>query len=154
MQGHGRKGILDQIPGTGVCEDSLVPVGISLVKVSLAWVFDKHNLVTRLLSDKELMSTYDIELNTQKTLLDFWNKEGCSPSYAFVNQVPVKCLRQILASVEPILMPAHCENRDDVSTNSDATLVANNQRSTGVSPMDDFSLVGELSFESTEEIAA
>ena len=58
-------------------------------------VFSRGEEVDRLMSIEELMDTYDLELNVQSQLKSFWKSESTSPTLGFVDQIPVKVLRDL-----------------------------------------------------------
>ena len=70
----------------------LIPFGEAKVKVQVPSVFSHGELIERSLTIKELMEAYDMELSLQSQLIGLWEKEDCSPLFAFTRQVPLKCL--------------------------------------------------------------
>ena len=77
------------------------------------------------MSIAELMDAYDMELNVQSQLKEFWKRESAVPSLGFTEQIRTKVLRDFgsrimarLTSSEPV---AHQDNVD-----SDATLLHSN----------------------------
>ena len=56
-------------------------------------------MVERMLTDNEMMDAYDLDLETQWRMSSFWVEHDTSPSYSFVNAVPIKVLREIASQL-------------------------------------------------------
>lgn len=143
---------------------STVPWGITdTCSVRVPSVFQKGDLVTRCLTDKELMNIYDIELITQSELSNLFRLKNRLPSNSFIKQIPIKVLRAVRSAVLLEL----AVNDDDLSSidsgDSNITLQRNNESRSLVEPLlddqsydsiDDRSIAGEVEINSSEDIAA
>ena len=108
--------------------DERVRWGLKQPCVTTPSAFHKGNDVDRFMSIEELMDAYDLELNVQSQLKEFWKREAVSPSLGFTKQIPTKVLRdfglRIVGSLTAPMAVIHERNID-----SDATVChANDQR--------------------------
>lgn len=74
----------------------LIPVGWKQPTVKFPSVFNWNKDVLRLLSKDELMEAYDLELESQAALHNYWASTASTPTLAFTSQAPLKVLRCIL----------------------------------------------------------
>ena len=87
-----------QLKGFGdniLSEGDLLKFGEEASAVSTRSVFERGDLVTRLLSREELMDAYDLELTVQASLKSHCKVVGKSGSKSFVKAVPTKVLRLV-----------------------------------------------------------
>ena len=90
-------------------------------------VFQKGNLVTRRITEDELLDCYDIELSIQAELKHYWRRHKLHSTRSYVQQVPIKVLRALAFRIVVSLTTGLVDNEAcSVSVDSDCTLqVAN-----------------------------
>ena len=122
--------------------NELVPWKKTQVLVNAPSVYLKGDHVIRLLSDTELMTSYDIEFTIQSQLMEYWSDHKESPTFNFISQVPVKVLGILFLSVKYSLFKNTHETclTSSGSSSSLDTLITNNVESR---VEDDDSVVGE-----------
>ena len=102
--------------------DERVRWGLKQPCVTTPSVFNKGNKVDRFMSIEELMDAYDVELNVQSQLKEFWKREDTLPSRGFMEQIPSKVLRDLGSRiVESFAAPTVVINNSE--TDSDATVL-------------------------------
>ena len=87
------------------------PVGACKIRVHDPSVYTRNELVSRLLTDRELMDAYDMEVPDQKVLRAFTTSNGNTSSCAYVNEAPLKVL---LAATRGILVSESIMLQDEV----------------------------------------
>ena len=111
--------------------------GLKRPCVTTPSVFKKGNDVDRLMTLGELMDAYDLELNAQARLKQFWKREGTLPSFAFIEQIPAKVLRDLGSRVVASLVSVD-ETEDGSDVETDATIVhANDTKVDAEGPISD-----------------
>ena len=88
-----------------------IPVGACKIRVHVPSVYTRNELVSRLLTDRELMDAYDIEVPDQKVLRAFATSNGNTSSCAYMNEAPLKVL---LAATRGILVSESILLQDEV----------------------------------------
>ena len=63
--------------------------------VSTPSVFDCMSSVVRLLTEEEVMDAYDVELNTQQELKEYWKVSKSKSTRSYTQQIPTKVLREV-----------------------------------------------------------
>ena len=94
-KGAGSRRQLKGFENNILTEGDLLKFGEEASAVSTRSVFERGNLVTRLLSRDELMDAYDLELTVQASLKGHCKIVGKSGSKSFVKAVPTKVLRLV-----------------------------------------------------------
>ena len=118
-------------------------------------VFQKGELVTRCITEDELLDCYDIELSIQADLKKFWYKNKLRSSRSYVSQVPIKVLRSLASRIVSELSKTQSEsNNCDQSVDSECTLQICNLHNQD-SDVDSFasdSIAGELNLSDDDDI--
>ena len=164
-EGPSSKRALAHNGGTILLKGDLAPWKNKRCQVRTTSVFTKDELIDRLLTIKEWMDIYDIELLTQASLLKLQSKrESGECSLSFISQIPIKVLRMIAMSVvEGDLSPIENDRFDEKSLDScdsNATILVNNisniniDDDDSVGSLDGQSLAGEASVGSATDVAA
>ena len=149
------KKLLSKATSPPLSNQSLVPWCNKSIHVETNSVFVKNELVKRVLSYKEWMNVYDIELLTQERMLQLQrNNPDVKPSMSFIFQVPVKLLRSLTSNMVKDSLDVNSPQDDDASISSidsDSTYIKSNtlinnyeNDSQSVTSLDDQSLAGEL----------
>ena len=68
----------------------MIPVGACKICVHIPSVYTRNELVSRLLTDRELMEAYDMKVPDQKVLRAFTTSNGNTSSCAHVKESPLK----------------------------------------------------------------
>ena len=94
--------------------------------VSTFSVFDKTGPVTRVVSEEELMDIYDVELNTQQSLLKYWRHSKSKSSRSYSQQIPTKVLREVSLRLVKVLtqIDRHVKERSGEPMKTKAPLEA------------------------------
>ena len=152
--------------GFVLTKKDVIPWNNNRIQVRTFSVFSKGQMIDRLLSFREWMDIYDIELTTQEELVSFQKKiKSGNPSMSFISQVPVKVLRLVASTiVSSSLYTNSCLNNDTdslSSVDSKATMIISNlpyndnyDGSDSENSFDNSSLNGEIKLDSFQDLAA
>ena len=145
--------------------NGIVPWNNQYCQVRTTSVFTKDKLIDRLLSFREWMDIYDIELVTQDSLISLQKRlKVGKPSMSFISQIPIKVLRLVATSVFNSNSDAslsEIDNESLVSVDSDATCIITNLPfvNNDIESHSDYSintssLNGEVDLDSLRDLAA